>query len=58
MEEACASVQNTHPLTCEGAREGKKRLEARGAGEFDEECRAARESLERELNALLNKTEE
>lgn len=52
-EKVCAVKEQTYPLFCQGAREGKKRLEDRGPGE-DSECRAALESFRRELNEKAN----
>lgn len=58
-EEACKPETKTaHPLVCEGATEGRRRLEARGFGEFESECRAARESLARDLAASTITPEE
>lgn len=56
FEEAEVACSKAAPSICEGASEGRRRIKARGPGDYEEECRAARESLERELAA--SKTEE
>jgi hypothetical protein len=58
-EAACeTSLQTSRPLVCEGAREGAQRLTTRGFGDYESECRAARESLARDLRTTSTITPE